>query len=305
VVIEQKVVQDQHIIGQKGEDEMGYMHIDNLYKNQDILLFKECYASEKIHGTSAHISWKDSKVSFFSGGVEYLNFINLFNVNILTDKFIELDRPEIVVYGEAYGGKCQRMSQTYGKDLKFVAFEVRIVDTWLCVLDAESVSVSLGLDFVPYLKSSTNLEDLDAQRDAPSIQSMKCGIDGPKKREGIVLKPLIELRKNNGARIISKHKNEDFMETRTPRKVDGKDLEILKQANAIAEEWITEMRLSHVLDNFPNPAIENTGEIIKAMIGDVERESEGEIIKSRKARKAMSKRTAIMFKERLKERLYK
>ena len=30
---------------------MGYMHIDNLYKDQRILQFKECYALEKIHGT--------------------------------------------------------------------------------------------------------------------------------------------------------------------------------------------------------------------------------------------------------------
>lgn len=32
------------------ENEMGYIHIENLYKNRAILLFKECYALEKIHG---------------------------------------------------------------------------------------------------------------------------------------------------------------------------------------------------------------------------------------------------------------
>ena len=35
---------------------MGYRHIDNLYKNQDILLFRECFALEKIHGTSANVA---------------------------------------------------------------------------------------------------------------------------------------------------------------------------------------------------------------------------------------------------------
>ena len=29
---------------------MSYMDMDNLYKNQDILMFKECYALEKLHG---------------------------------------------------------------------------------------------------------------------------------------------------------------------------------------------------------------------------------------------------------------
>ena len=33
---------------------MAYMHIENLYRNQNILLFKQCYCLEKIHGTSAN-----------------------------------------------------------------------------------------------------------------------------------------------------------------------------------------------------------------------------------------------------------
>jgi len=37
------------------------MHIGNLYKERDILLFKRCYASEKVHGTSAHVSIKVDK----------------------------------------------------------------------------------------------------------------------------------------------------------------------------------------------------------------------------------------------------
>ncbi len=44
---------------------MGYLHIENLYKNIDIMQFKECYAMEKIHGTSAHVRFKDGEVAFF------------------------------------------------------------------------------------------------------------------------------------------------------------------------------------------------------------------------------------------------
>jgi len=40
---------------------MSYLDIENLYKAQAILLFKECFATEKIHGTSAHISWNPTK----------------------------------------------------------------------------------------------------------------------------------------------------------------------------------------------------------------------------------------------------
>lgn len=70
---------------------MGYQHIENLYKNQTIFLFKECYALEKIHGTSAHIKWsyENQKLTFFSGGEDYYKFVSLFNEQELTEKFIK------------------------------------------------------------------------------------------------------------------------------------------------------------------------------------------------------------------------
>ena len=278
---------------------MGYMHIDNLYKNQDVLLFKEVYAMEKIHGTSAHISWVDGHLSFFSGGVKPISFVALFDHKALIKAFTKLGYQEITIYGEAYGGKCQGMSKTYGDQLRFVAFDVKVVDSWLTVPNAKSITMHLGLDFVPHIKCKTDIELLNAARDALSIQAQKCGINKPRKREGIVIRPLLEVTKNNGKRIMAKHKNDDFIETKTPRVLDESKLVVLKEADAIANEWVTEMRLTHVLDKFSDVDISQAGDIIKAMIDDVERESEGEIIKSREARKAIGKKTIIMLKDRL------
>ena len=51
---------------------MGYMHIDNLYKEKDILMLKKCYALEKIHGTSCNINFDGIKtLRFFSGGASH------------------------------------------------------------------------------------------------------------------------------------------------------------------------------------------------------------------------------------------
>ena len=65
------------------------MHIDNLYKDQRILLFKECYALEKIHGTSAHISYSAEKktLTFFTGGNHNI-FISLFDSEKLLQAFL-------------------------------------------------------------------------------------------------------------------------------------------------------------------------------------------------------------------------
>lgn len=279
---------------------MGYLHIDNLYKNTEILLFKECYAMEKIHGTSAHISWKDGKINLSSGGEKHERFAMLFDIKKLELKFKELFDCDVVVFGEAYGGKCQGMSGTYGKDLKFIVFDVKVENNWLDVPNAEDVATKLGLEFVGYTKIKTSLRAIDCERDKPSIQATRNGIVETKPREGIVLRPLIEVKKNNGERIIVKHKGEEFSETKTKREVNPEQLKILEEAKEIAEEWVTPMRLSHVLDKLGNPTeITETRSVIKAMTEDVFREAKGEIKESSQAHKEICKKTAQLYKNKI------
>jgi len=284
---------------------MSYMHIENLYKARDILLFKECYCMEKIHGTSAHVGW-NGKLYFFSGGESYDMFVDLFDKDKLTQCFSDMGHDKCVIYGEAYGGKCQGMRKTYGDKLRFVAFEVMIGDKWLCVPAAESIVNAFGLDFVPYGKVAATIESLDYMRDAPSQQSVKNGIIEERKREGIVVRPLEEFTRNNGGRVIAKHKNEAFAETKTPRSLADTEekLAVLSKAQDIAAEWVTEMRLTHVLDNFPGAGMEQIPDIFKAMNEDIVREAGAEIVFSKEARKEVSRQTAMMFKRRLQESLH-
>lgn len=279
---------------------MGYLHIDNLYKNTDILLFKECYAMEKIHGTSAHISWKDGKMNLFSGGEKHEKFMKVFDLEELEKRFSELFDCDVVVFGEAYGGKCQGMSETYGKELKFVVFDVTVDKNWLDVPNAEDVANKLGLDFVDYERVSTDLKSLDKERDKDSAQAVRNNCGEGKLREGVVLRPLIELKKNNGSRIIVKHKRDEFLETKTKREVNPEKLKILEDAKSIAEEWVTPMRLNHVLDKLGNPTeIEKTRDVIKAMIEDVIREAKGEIKESKLASQFIGKKAAQLYKRRI------
>lgn len=280
---------------------MSYLHISNLYQDRRILLFKEAYAMEKIHGTSAHIGY-NGKLYFFSGGSSHDVFIRLFDHEKLLANFQNMSTQKCVIYGESYGGKCQGMRETYGNEMRFVAFEVMIGDRWLCVPDAEQIVNSFGLEFVPYQKIPTDIETINFWRDAPSEQSVRNGIIEERKREGIVLRPLIEVTTNNGARIIAKHKGDDFKETKTPRSLldDEEKLKVLSIAIDIADEWVTPQRLNHVLDAFPSASVEKTGDIIKAMAADIEREGAGEIQFSKEAMKQIGRRTAELFKERCK-----
>ncbi len=277
------------------------MHIENLYKNTEILLFKECYALEKIHGTSAHIQWKDNKLIFFSGGEKHDKFIKLFDEKFLEEKFNELfGDSNVTIFGEAYGGKCQGMSETYGKELKFIVFDVKVGDNWLDVQNAEDVAKKFNLEFVDYVKIPTDLELINKERDKPSTQAIRNGCGEGKLKEGVVLRPLIEVTKNNGDRIIVKHKGSAFLETKTKREVNTEQLNILEDAKEIAEEWVTPMRLNHVLDKLGNPTdVEKTRIVIKAMIEDVTREAKGEIKESKQALRFIGNKTAILFKQKI------
>ena len=296
---------------------MGYAHIVNLYRpdGQTILLFRECWALEKVHGTSAHVSFVRSgaggiAVSFSPGAESAERFRALFDADKLLSAFDLLGLDSAVVYGEAYGGRRHGQSWRYGKELRFVTFDVLVGDLWLAVPDAHRLAAGLGFEFVPYVKTSTDLSALDAQRDAPSVVAALCGM-GEQRREGVVLRPLVEVRTNDGQRVCAKHKREEERETKTPRQVvSAERLAVLSDAQAIADEWVTEMRLTHVLDrvaaakagttlrNAP-VGMEDAGKVIAVMVEDVLREGSGELVDSREARAAIGRQTALLLRRRL------
>lgn len=291
-----------------------YMHIENLYRNQDVLLFKRCYVLEKVHGTSAHVTfkrsdnpaWEGCQLTFFSGGEKHENFVRIFDEKelrrIYNEQFAGVE--ELTAYGEAYRGSCQGMKAAYGDKLRFIGFDVKIDGSFISVPQMDRALVSLGVEVVPWKEVSTDLAVLDAERDATSEVAVRRGC-GPAVREGIVIRPPIEVTKNDGKRIIAKHKTERFSERATPQKiVTPEKLVVLSDARAIADEWVTEMRLTHVLQRLPRDAnVEATRDVIFMMIEDVTREAHGEIIDTQEVRQAIAKRAAKLFQQRLRARI--
>lgn len=282
---------------------MAYLSIENLYRSkaQEILLFKELYALEKVHGTSANISWKEGKVSYFPGSESLSKFKSLFNEERLVKHFTELGHEEVVVYGEAYGGSCQKMSYMYGPELRFIVFDVFINNIWLDVPNMDEVATRLEQEVVPWRKIVCDLAAIDNERDRPSEVAVRRGFTEEHIREGVVLRPLAEMFNRYGERMIVKHKHEKFGERKTPQKVeDPSKLKVLTEATAIAEEWVTEMRLEHVLQKLPQGiGLESMQRVLQAMVEDVLKESTGEIVDSKEARNAINKKTVELFKKKV------
>lgn len=312
---------------------MGYMHINNLPKNPKVLMFKEGYALEKVHGTSAHVTFKlvetqgcekDERcprhpdhtaecepgkvvhLSFFSGGASYEPFVQLFDQEALKAAFLATGiQRDVTVYGEAYGGKMQKMQHVYGPDLRFIAFDVKHGERWMGVEQADRLVTGLGLEFVPWQKVPMDLAVLDALRDAPSEVSARRGLNHSW-REGIVLRPPIEVFfGEEGERIIAKHKRPEMKETKTQRNVGDKALEFAN-AEAMAEEWVTERRLENALSKPENAhvvGIEQVKDLIAYMVADVLREGAEEVQDTKANRQAIGTKTVKLFKERLNAQL--
>ena len=80
------------------------------------------------------------------------------------------------------------------------------------------------------------------------------------------------------------------------RKINSEPVEVLAEAKAIANEWVTTTRLQHVLDKIPGHNISMMQKILAAMLEDVLRM---EIVDSKEARKAVCQKTVTMYKEYL------
>ena len=288
---------------------MSYLSIENLSSKSEIFLFKECYALEKIEGTSAHLHFKskdtfpnDYDVTIFPGGASIDRFSKLFDIENIKSILLSLGIPsehDVTIFGEAYGGSIQKMSKTYGLDLKFVVFDIKVGENWLSVTQASDIANKLGLDFVPYERISTQMEDLNKERDRPSVQAERNGFKD-KKREGVIVRPVIEVKLNNGKRVISKHKGSDHREVER-QEIDPERLEILNNAELIADSWVVMPRVKNAFSHFPEEAhkIENMKDFINYIFNDVVKDSDGEFEITKEIKSAICKKAARLSKQYL------
>jgi RNA ligase len=282
-----------------------------LYRRPEFLeLFKYVWVDEKCDGTSGNLSFNEQGLRIFAGGAKQESAEALFDKEYLLAIYKEntiLTGLPVTIYGEFYAGKIQGCSHIYGKDLKFIAFDVLVGDEkpyWLDRKFACAYAQQYGLEFVPFKKIENTIENLNAERDAYSEISSRLGIRADGFREGIMIRPLIELNGPYGSRMIAKHKAEKASEVKTPREVDpNKSLEVFKGREA-ANEFVNEIRLRHILDKHPHFVdYSHIPDVIKVMLEDIRLECSGEYEDNKEVNKAISQKTVQLFKEHLQSAL--
>lgn len=168
--------------------------------------------TEKIDGTNTRIHWDGHKVSF--GGrteraqipahlVAYLmeTFGGDANEQLFEQKFGET---EVTLYGEGYGPKIQKGGGLYRSDVSFILFDVLIGDIWLTRNSVEDIAQCFGVDAVPVLGEGTLQDGVDYVKTKPMSKI------GTAPMEGLVARPVVELKDRMGRRVIVKIKVKDF-----------------------------------------------------------------------------------------------
>lgn len=131
--------------------------------------------------------------------------------NLLTwEKFAKCfegqDLVPITLYGEGFGAGIQS-GGNYRPDQSFVLFDVLYGDIWLERKNVEDIAGKLGLAVAPIIGQGTLTM-------AVTLGELGfCSLMGAPvtfKAEGIVARPMIEMRDRRGNRIITKIKLKDF-----------------------------------------------------------------------------------------------
>ena len=166
--------------------------------------------TEKVDGTNIRVMFDGVDAITFGGKTDNAQ-IPAFLVARLQERFLpqaELFRENfpvgVCLYGEGYGARIQKGGGDYRPDQDFVLFDVLVRDWWLQRPDVEEVAATFGIDVVPVIGSGTLLEAVGMVREGFKSQW------GDFIAEGVVARPMVELRARSGARIITKIKYRDF-----------------------------------------------------------------------------------------------
>ena len=164
--------------------------------------------TEKVDGTNIRVIWDGENVTFRGKTDNAQLYVPL--VERLQEKFYSgamaqiFDGP-VCLYGEGYGAKIQKGGGNYIQDsVDFALFDVLIGDNWLERNNVEDIAGKLQIMIAPVIGKGSLYE---------AIERCKKGFDsqwGSFMAEGIVARPIIEMKDRRGHRIITKIKCKDF-----------------------------------------------------------------------------------------------
>lgn len=199
-------------------NEKGHLFINGLFASPEVEFLKDLkwIWTEKVDGTNIGIEWDGYQISF-QGRTEdaiiqpsLLKELNsMFLNDAMEQKFEEVfGTKKVILFGEGYGGKIQKHGKKYREVESFILFDVYFPDSNLYLKRAvvEDIANKLALDIVPIIGEGTIDEAVEFAKVERKSTVGLC--EAP--MEGIVCRPVIDLRTRTGDTVIVKLKYKDL-----------------------------------------------------------------------------------------------
>lgn len=187
---------------------------ENIFRNETVEFLKdlEWEFTEKIDGTNIRIVWDGHKVSYFGRTdraqipSQLMNrLIELFGGNVNEEMFEQkFGETPVMLIGEGYGAKIQKCGGDYRPDNDFILFDVCINDNYLSREDVKDIANYFNIDVVPTIMIGNLQDGVNYVKSKPKSKIGKAD------SEGLVARPLKELKDKRGKRLIVKIKVKDF-----------------------------------------------------------------------------------------------
>lgn len=186
---------------------------ESLWRNETIEYLKdiEWEFTEKIDGTNIRIYWDGHKVNYYGRtdkaqipSTLMNKLIELFGGNVNEEVFEQhFGDKQVLLIGEGYGAKIQN-GGAYREDNSFILFDVCIDGKYLSRENVKSIANTFNIEMIPTVFVGNLQKGIDYVKTKPNSTI------GTAKMEGLVARPLKELKDENGNRIILKIKVCDF-----------------------------------------------------------------------------------------------
>lgn len=189
--------------------------IEGQFRNETVkYLADNCWEfTEKIEGTNIRVHWDGHKITF-GGRTEraqipthlFTKLQEIFLTNEVEELFEQkFGENEVILFGEWYGAKIQN-GGLYRSDVSFILFDVMINGNYQPRKSVEDVAACFGLEIVPVVLRGT------IESAIRFIKGKPRSTIGTAMMEGVVGRPIVEMRDRCGKRVIVKIKVCDFEE---------------------------------------------------------------------------------------------
>ncbi|MFA4875100.1 MAG: RNA ligase family protein [bacterium] len=276
-----------------------YPHIENIDEVPAIFELPEVIVTEKVHGSAMRIGLIDGRLRF---GGRKLDFNDIrpeskegqgfvsWVLDTGLEKRIETTFAghDVILYGEWHGSGTPskewpqiQKGIRYIKGNDFRVFDIRLNGKYLPQDEIPAWAAKVGLKTTPVLfRGRPDAQIFNNLIDTMSRVGCENGIDDPENTiEGIVVRPIEMQWDAKGNPVMAKYKVGKWAErasaTKHPRTL-AKERPIIPGAKEFAEEFVTPVRLDHVLDQLREEQIpidvSSLGEVMKRMGQDIKRE---------------------------------